>query len=125
MQTLRSFTPNDLEELERIHSRHYAHEFNLPDFLKYACAYIVEDEQGIITFGGMRYIPECVTVTNRDRRPSDRIRALKQVLSISEFVTVRNGHDQIYVWSQNPRWAKILKKHGFREPQGQSLILDL
>lgn len=122
---LRSFTPADMDELIRIHELHYAKEFTRPAFLNYVCAYLVEDEKGIITFGGIRYIPECVTVTNRDRSPKDRILALNRIFDVSKFVTQRIGHDQIYAWSQRPSWAKILKKHGFREPDGQSLILDL
>ena len=122
---IRAFTPSDEDEFKRIHSIHYAHEFFLPDFSKYECAYLVEDDKGIITFGGIRYIPECVTVTNRDRSPKDRLNAMYRVLDVSEFITRKIGHDQIYFWSQSPTWAKILMKHGFREPQGKSLILDL
>lgn len=122
---IRAYHPNDLEELKRIHSKHFASEFYMPDFMKYLCAFTVEDEQGIITFGGIRDIAECVTVTNKDRNPSDRAKALYQILDASVFVTQRFGYDQIYAFSQNPKWAKRLIKNGFRPPQGQALILDL
>ena len=82
---IRSFDPSDLDELKRIHSLHFKDEFYLPDFMDYICAFVVEDEQGIITFGGIRDIAECVTVTNKDRDPKDRIRALYQILDASTF----------------------------------------
>jgi citrate lyase synthetase len=122
---IRSYHPNDLEELKRIHSLYFANEFDLPDFLDYVCAFVVEDEQGIITFGGIRDIAESVTVTNKNRNPSDRIKALYQILDASIFVAGKMGYDQLYAFSQNPKWAKRLMKNGFRPPQGQSLILDL
>jgi hypothetical protein len=122
---IRAFLPSDLEELKRIHAKHFANEFHMPEFWDYVCAFVVEDEQGIITFGGIRDIAECVTVTNKDRNASDRIQALYNVLDASVFVCQKNGYDQIYAWSQNPKWAKRLRKNGFRPPVGESLILDL
>jgi hypothetical protein len=122
---IRAFTPADIPELERIHWKHFRDEFHQPDFMKYVCAFVVEDEQGILTFGGVRDIAECITVTNKDRDPKDRIKALYQILDASTFVCRSHGYDQMYVWSQNPKWYRRLRRNGFRPPQGQSLILDL
>jgi len=122
---IRPFTPDDVPELERIHTAHFGDEFPLPDFMSYLCAYIIEDEKGIITVGGVRDIAECVTVTDKSRDPRDRIKALYRILNVSSYVAQRHGYDQLYVWSQNPHWARRLKRNGFRPPDGQSLILDL
>lgn len=123
--TIRSYHPNDLAELERIHSANFASEFYQPDFMKYVCAFVIEDEKGIITFGGIRDIAECITVTDKTRDPRDRAKALYQVLDAATFICRSHGYDQIYAWSQNPMWYKRLRRNGFRPPQGQSLILDL
>lgn len=122
---IRAFSPSDIEELKRIHYLNFADEFHLPDFMDYVCAFVVEDAHGIITFGGIRDIAECVTVTDKSRNPKDRIRALYQILDASVFVCRKMGYDQIYAWSQNPQWARRLQRNGFRPPAGQSLILDL
>lgn len=122
---IRAFTPADLDELKRIHSLHFANEFHLPDFLQYICAFVIEDEQGILTIGGIRDIAECVAVTNLDRGAVDRAKALYKLLDASTFVCRKSDYDQMYVWSQNPRYSRRLMKNGFRLPQGQSLILDL
>jgi hypothetical protein len=122
---IRACTFEDLDEIKRLHEKHFAKEFNLPEFMKYICAFVVEDEKGIITAGGIRDIAECVAVTNMDRSPQDRIKALYHLLEASSFVCRRSDYDQMYVWSQNPRYSKRLMRNGFRLPQGQSLILDL
>lgn len=122
---IRSYESSDLDELKRIHSLHFGNEFPLPDFLDYLCVFVVEDDKGIITFGGIRDIAECVTVTDKDRSTKDKVRALYQILDASSFTAHNLGYDQIYAWSQNPKWAKRLRRTGFRSPDGQSLILDL
>jgi hypothetical protein len=122
---IRACTFEDLDEIKRLHSLYFANEFNLPEFMKYVCAFVVEDEKGIITAGGIRDIAECVAVTNMDRTPKERIAALYQLLDASCFVCRRSDYDQMYVWSQNPRYSRRLMRNGFRLPQGQSLILDL
>lgn len=122
---IRSLLPTDLKELERIHSLYFRNEFNLPDFMKFICVFVVEDEQGIITAGGIRDIAECVAVTNLSRSPRERLAALYQLLDASTFVCKRSDYDQMYAWSQNPRWTRRLMRNKFRLPQGQSLILDL
>lgn len=122
---IRACTFEDLDEIKRLHEQHFAKEFDLPEFMKYICAFVVEDEKGIITAGGIRDIAECVAVTNMDRSPVDRIKALYELLDASKFVCRRSDYDQMYVWSQNPRYSKRLMRNNFRLPQGQSLILDL
>lgn len=122
---IRALTPADIPELTELHARHFAHEFTLPEFMNYVCAFVVEDETGIITAGGIRNIAECVLVTDLSRDPRVRARALYQMLDASTFVCSKSGYDQMYAWSQNPKYTKRLIKNGFRLPQGQSLILDL
>ena len=122
---IRCYDPKDLDELQRIHSLYFKDEFFLPNFLKYLCVFTVEDERGIITIGGVRDIAECVTVTNMERHPKDRIKALYNILDASIYTARNLGYDQIYAWSQNPKWANRLKRNGFAPPVGQSLILDL
>ena len=122
---IRAFLPSDEPELERIHSKYFANEFHLPDLRRYICAFVVEDEKGVLTMGGVRPIVECALVTDLARDPKERIRALYQMLDASAFITQRHGFDQMYVWSQNPKWTRRLIRNGFKPPVGQSLILNL
>lgn len=122
---IRACTFEDLEEIKKLHELHFKNEFHLPEFMKYVCAFVVEDEHGIITAGGIRDIAECVAVTDMSRDPRVRIKALYQLLDASVYVCQKSDYDQMYVWSQNPRYSRRLMRNGFRLPQGQSLILDL
>jgi hypothetical protein len=123
--TIRALTPDDLKEVERIHSLYFSKESTLLDFMKFVCAFVIEDEQGIILAGGIRDIPESVAVTDLSRSPRDRIKAIYQLIDASTFVCKNMGYDQIYAWSQTPKWTNRLKRMGLREPQGHSLIYDL
>jgi hypothetical protein len=123
--TIRACTFDDLAEIKRIHELYFKEEFFLPDFMRYISAFVVEDDKGIVTVGGIRDIAECVTVTDMSRNAIDRFRALRQILDASTFACRQWNYDQMYVWSQNPKWARRLKLNGFRPPQGQSLIFDL
>lgn len=122
---IRSYEPTDLDELKKLHSKYFSNEFYLPDYLRYLCAFTIEDDKGIVTIGGVRDIAECVAVTNLERDPKSRIKALYQLLDASTFVCRNLEYDQMYVWSQNPKYSRRLMRNQFRLPQGQSLILDL
>jgi hypothetical protein len=124
---IRSLLPSDLDELKRIHDAHFKHEFDLPDFMKFICAFVVTDDSDgkVITAGGVRNIAECLLVTDLSIDPRVRIKALYQMLHASKFVCEKSGYDQMFVWSQNPAYTRRLMRNGFRLPQGQSLILDM
>lgn len=123
---IRSLEPNDLEILKEIHEKHFKDEFVLPDFLRrYLCAFTVEDDEGIITIGGVRPIAEVVTVTNKDRTPRNRLDALYRVLDVSIFVAQKHDYDQLHAFVQDKRWSNRLYKNGFRPTKGKSLVLDI
>lgn len=123
---IRSLEPTDLELLKKIHEKHFEQEFVLPDFLdKYLCAFTVEDDDGILTIGGVRPIAEVVTVTNKDRTPKDRLDALYRVLDVSIFVAQKHDFDQLHAFVQDKRWSNRLHRNGFRPTKGQSLVLDI
>jgi hypothetical protein len=122
---IRAFTESDLVEIEKLHNLYFKDESFLLDYMKLICAFVVEDEKGIITMGGVRDIAECTAVTNMERDPNDRLKALYKLLDASLFVCRKSGYDQMHVWSQNPRFSRRMIRNGFRLHAGQSLIIDL
>ena len=122
---IRAFEPSDLQKLRELHEKHFKYEFDLPNFMEFVCAFVVEDDNGILTIGGVRDIAECIAVTNMDRKPTHRINALYQLLDASIFVCQKSDYDQMFVWSQNDKYSNRLMRNGFRLPRGKSLILDL
>lgn len=122
---IRALTHSDLIEIQRLHEKYFKNENPLPDFMDYICAFVVEENGQIITAGGVRDIAECIAVTDLSLDPRVRIKALYQLLDASTFVCKKSGYDQMYIWSQNPKYTRRLQRNGFRLPDGQSLILDL
>jgi len=122
---IRFFKEEDMDELRRIYHLYFEDDSAFPEFMTFMQAYVVEDDEGIITFGGIRSIAECITVTNKARDPRDRIKALYKILDASVFISRQFKYDHLYVWSKSPQWARRLRRNGFRPPDGQSLILDL
>jgi len=121
---IRAFECKDVEEVKRLHAKYFP-DYDFPDFLNYICAFVIEDDTGIVTAGGVRDIAECVAVTNMSLDPRTRIQALYKLLDASTFVCRKSDFNQMYVWSRDPKYTKRLMKNGFRLPDGQSLILDL
>lgn len=122
---VRACTPGDLEEIKRIHDQFYAEGHELPDLMEFLCAFVIKDEQGIITAGGVRDIAEVIAITNKERHAVDRAKALYQLRDMSAFVCKSHGYDRMHIWSQDPKYSKRLQKNGFRLAPGQSLIIDL
>jgi len=124
---IRSIELKDLPEIEEIHRAHFKDEFELHDFLhKHLCAFLVEDEHGIISVTGIRPIAEIVVITNKDRRPIDRMKAFCQLFDASLYMTQKHGFDQLHAFIQDPKWSKrVQKSFGFVPTKGQSLVLDI
>lgn len=123
--SIRACTYQDLLEISILHEKYFKDEFDMPDLMSYICSFVVEDEQGIILAGGVRDIAECTAITNQARKPIVRAAALHHLLDAATFVCRETGYDEMYVWSQNPKYSKRLTKNGFRFHRGQSLIYDL
>src|SRR5262245_55203603 len=104
---IRQIRFTDLDEIQKVHERHFEKELVLPDFLSdYLAAYLVEDSEGIIAVGGVRSIAEAVTVSNKDRDPRARIHALYQLLDALSNVSRGVGFDQLHAFVQDPKWIK-------------------
>lgn len=122
---VRCIKKEDLDQLREIHSKYYADQFNFPDFFDYLCAFVIEDEHGIVTAGGVRDIPEVIALTDKTRDPKDRVDALYQLLDASIYTARKLDYEQLYVFSQDPRYANRIRRSGFRPHRGQALIIDL
>jgi hypothetical protein len=124
---IRSIEHKDIPEIAEIHKAHFKDEFELHDFLRnHLCAFLVEDDDGIISVTGIRLIAEIVVITNKDRTPKDRMKAFLQLFNASIFMTHKHGFDQLHCFIQDPKWSKrVQKTFGFMPTKGQSLVLDI
>jgi hypothetical protein len=122
---IRACTYQDLAEIKKLHEKYFSEEFDFPDLMSYICAFVVEDEKGIILAGGVRDIAECTAITDQSRPATTRAGALHFLKDAATFVCRENGYDEMYAWSQNPKYSKRLVQNGFRFHRGQSLLIDL
>jgi len=125
---IRCLHPDDIPQLRRIHEKYYIHEFTFDDFITgIISAFTIEDSDTgeIVTAGGIRPIIECVAITNKDFSVRERREALYNLLAASTFAANRYNYSQLHAFIQDENWLRQLKKTGFRETVGKSLVMNI
>ena len=118
---------DDLNRIKEIHARYYQHEFDLPNFTKHFINVyaIVDDNDKIISVGGIRPILEVVALTDYSIPTRARIEALNYMRTISAHIADQDGFDEIHAFVMNPNWEVQLKKRGFANTRGTSLVFKV
>lgn len=123
---IRGLEKSDIDRVKELHERFYKTEFDFPDFFtNFLCAFVVENDGGIITAGGVRNIPELVLVTDKNKHSKERYKGLFQALDASTFVVNKTGHDGIHAFVTDDDWEHILRKVGFDNCIGKALYLGV
>lgn len=121
---LRSLTASDISELKLIHDKHFSSEFNFPDFTKFFGTFcILDDDERIILAGGCKPLMEAILITDKDRSVKERKEALLMALSTSEGLCNVVGDNQLHAFVKDEFFAKHLRKYGFKNTSGESLVL--
>ena len=122
---IRAMKPEDLPDLKEMHDEFYKEEFPFPDFGKHFLGAFVctNDDNRIISAGGLRTITEGITIMDQSLSLRERRDAMVQILHASMFTADRFNYDQIHAFVQQEKWSHILKKMGFTNPVGESLVL--
>jgi hypothetical protein len=124
---IRGTGKGDLEKIKEIHNKFYSNEFNLPDFNKHFInSYVITNsDNNIVSVGGIRPILEVVAITDKDMLVKERLSALGDLLTISAFIAEHDGFDELHCFVQDEIWLKQLKKKGFSETKGKSLVFKI
>jgi len=123
---IRALKESDLPLLQQIHAQHFSEEFEFPDFVsKFLCCFVVEDDEGIVSAGGIRPILESVLITDLSKSVRVRRSALMNILSASNYFAKQGNFDQIHVFIQDQGWENHLRKIGFVPTKGNSLVLTI
>jgi hypothetical protein len=126
LMRIRELQIGDLDTVKQIHEKHFESEFALPEFQRFLAAFTITDPQDrIVTVGGVRPILELVAVTDRDLTPIVRRSAYFNILNASLYMARKHEYEQLHVFVQGEKWIKALKKVGFKDTKGQSLVLDV
>lgn len=116
----------DKPTLERIHKEFYSDEFSLDDLRNILQMYaVVNEDNKIVCIGGIKSIAESILFTDKSFSVRERREALYKLLQAEMFVCNRLGYDELHAFIQDPTWLKHLKRVGFKETKGESVVLCL
>ncbi len=124
---IRAIQESDLGNIAEIHRKFYSTEFDLPDFTKHFIhAFAITNlDDKIVTVSGIRPILEVVALTDKDRSPLERKDALDSLLTISAFIADHDKFDEFHVFVQDKKWMNRLKRRGFVDTAGKSLVFKI
>ena len=122
---IRSIKKEDFDQLKYIWEKFYQNEFTFPDFVtNFMCSFVVEEDDKIISVGGVRTIAESVIMTNKDFSVFKRRRALLHIFQASLYIMKTNQYNQLHAFVQDEIWKKQLIRSGFTSTKGSALIYD-
>ncbi len=121
---IRQFKESDIDQLVKIHDQFYKEEFSFIDFChSFIDFFVVEENEKIITAGGIRVLAESVIITDKSYPTKTRVRALRQMLDAQLFACKFN---QLHAFIINePEWENQLKKIGFKATKGNALVIEV
>lgn len=123
---IRALRPTDLTVLQEIHREFYREEFEFPNFAKHflGCYVVHDDDNQIISAGGLQTIPEVVLLTDKRQTVRARMEALLEILQASLFIADKFEYTQIHAFIQEHGYEEQLKKKGFQQTKGTPLVLS-
>lgn len=124
---IRSMRIEDIDRLRKIHLRYYRDEFEFPNFSEnFLSSFVVTDKNDeVITGGGVRAITEAIIITDKSYDIDKRRVALQEMLAASAFAAASHEYRQLHAFIQDEKWLKHLKRVGFKETVGKSIVLNL
>ncbi len=112
--------------VQQIHAKFYKDEFVFPSFSQdtYINTFqIVDDNDRIITAGGVRLIPEIILITDKEAPVLDRKSALTLALDFMRHDAKAFHFDNLHVFVDDEKWKHRLLREGFHPSKGECLII--
>lgn len=124
---IRGMKQEDIPVIQQIYEEQYKEEFEMPDFVTHFIAGFVahDDENQIISAGGIRTLAECITITDRRQSHRQQREALYNILAASRYICEKCEYNSLHAFVDPGNWENILKKVGFVPIKGNGLILSL
>lgn len=126
---IRKLNINDLNSLHKIHHEFYPNDA-LPNFARnfYSAFVVVDDNDCIITCGGVEAIAEAVVLTDKDFSVHTRTSAMMEILRALILTCNRVNQDYLHAFiinDQDESWIRTLNKVGFNPIPGRSFFLEV
>jgi hypothetical protein len=112
---IRAYKPKDVETVKRLFEQFGNKDLEVPDFSKdHLCAFtVVDNNNSIITAGGVRTIAEICLVTDKEKTVRQRMNALFEVLAVSKHIAREFNFQWLHAITDDPTWASQMKANGF------------
>ena len=122
---IRALELKDIDKIRELHHKFYP-EFEFPDFMNgFFCSFAVTDENDeIITAGGVQPIGEIILVTDKDKSRIKIGKALREAMMASLFVGGRFNLSELVAFVKNDEYARHLVRHGFY-PRSSALSIQV
>src|ERR1043165_2401826 len=102
---IRSLSEDDDFILRKIHQKFYRDEFNFPDLKKFIFKYVITDNNDqIITAGGIKILAEGILLTDKARSPRERLEALYEAMDLNRAFCQNANIEQLHVFIQDPSY---------------------
>jgi hypothetical protein len=122
---LRALLRRDVSQIENIHKKHFEKEFKIEELYNHHCSFLVEEDEKIISAGGIRTIMEATIVTDKDVEVSKRREALLMMLKTALDTTKNAGYSELHAFVQDDKWMQHLIRYGFQPTKGKSLVIGV
>lgn len=112
---VRALNKEDMERVRELSEKHYP-DLEVPDFMNgYYCAFTVTDENDqIVTAGGLRPSAEILIVTDKDKDFTTIGRALIETQKAALYIGHKFGLNELIAFvKDNDAYARHLVRHGF------------
>ena len=125
---LRPLHQDDESLLRDLNAEYYPNDA-YPDFKRHLSPVlaVVDDEDKIITAGGVELIAEGVSITDKSRSPHTRGKALRMLMQ-SMLLTcgrVNQNFLQISVTDEDWTWMRALEGDGFKPTGGRQFYIEV
>lgn len=121
MLRTRRATPEDLEEIRKLHEMYYS-EFDFPDFYRLMNAFVITDDGEIVMAGGVEPVGEAVLVTNKAKSRIKIGKALVIAQGACAYACKEANIRELNAFVNNHDYARHLIKHGF-EPRFEHALM--
>jgi len=123
---IRKIEYDDIPELQELFNKFRECDGDFPNFFEnFIGNFIIKNDNDIVLAGGLRVVPECVLIMNKDIHVRERRQALYIGNEICKELAKSTGHTGIHAYVQSDRWARHVRKLGFEPYLDKVLVLSV
>ena len=126
---IKQLDEQSFNQIKEIHNKYFSDQFDLNDLFNNKILdqiVVCDDNNKVITYGGIKLLFEVVAVTDLNRSARDRKQALIKMLDVIISIAEKKKFEQIHCFPTfNEKWTEHLKDIGFKQTKGTALYLNV